>query len=114
MLTDPDQEIALLEVQKWRMVATSQLWGLASKAWEEWNHALHKATNSAMAQSEMDVRIQEHYHIQHPIIARDVHLFTQPLPDLLQARLGTKRRFLEKAAFQFEDSARMAKVVKGI
>ena len=91
------------------MVAISQLWGLASKAWEEQNHALRKDKNATIAQSEMDVKFQEYYHNQQTISTRDVQLFTQPLQDLLRARLGTKRRFLEKAAFLYEDSARMAK-----
>ena len=46
----------------------------------------------------MDVKIQEYYRNQQTISTRDVQLFTQPLQDLLRARLGTKRRFLEEAA----------------
>ena len=109
MLTALDQDITLAQAQKWTVVVISQLWGLASIAWEERNHALHKDKNATIAQSEMDVKFQEYYHNQQTISTRDVHLFTQPLQDLIRARLGTKRRILEKAAFLFEDSARMAK-----
>jgi len=109
MLTALDQDITLAQAQKWTMVVISQLWGLASIAWEERNHALHKDKNATIAQSEMDVNIQKYYCNRHFISTREVHLFTQPLQDLLRARLGTKRRFLEKAAFLYEDSARMAK-----
>ena len=114
MLTDLVQDITLAQAQKWTMVAISQLWGLASKAWEERNHALHKDKNATIAQSEMDVKIQEYYHNQQTISTRDVHLFTQPLQDLLRARLGTKRRICKRQPSYLRIQLGWQKVVNNI
>lgn len=43
------------------------------------------------------------YAQQHVICICDSHLFQHPLPDLLRARLGIKRRFLEKAEFLLKE-----------
>ena len=96
------------------MVAISQLWGLASKAWEERNHALQKDKNATIAQFEMDVKIQEYYHNQQTISTRDVHLFTQPLQDLLRARLGTKRRICKRQPSYLRIQLGWQKVVNNI
>ena len=99
MLTDPHQDITSSQAQNWTMMAISQLWGLASKAWEEQDHALHKATNAAIAQSEMDVKIQEYYHNQHNISTKVVHLpvYSTP-PGFALGPLGHQTKVFGKSS----------------
>ena len=66
--------------------------------------------NASITQSEYDDKIKRLYTSQkHTINKRDSHLFSKTLQELLTAQLGTKPRFLEKAAFLFKESARLAK-----
>ena len=62
----------------------------------------------------MEVKIQEYYHNQQTISTRDVHLFTQPLQDLLRARLGTKRRICKRQPSYLRIQLGWQKVVNNI
>ena len=73
------------------------------------NMVLHKGTNGSITQSDYDEKIKRLYKQQHTINKRNSHFFSQTLQELLTARQGIKRRFLEKAAFLFKESARLTK-----
>ena len=55
------------------------------------------------------MRVAALYAQQYDIFLRDRYLFHQPQEDPLRSKLGSKRRFLEKAKFLFEESAKMAR-----
>mgnify|MGYP006181726051 CR=1 FL=1 len=62
-----------------------------------------------MVDGESDVRITALYAQQYDTCVRDRHVFHQPLEDLLRSKLGSKRRFLKKTEFLFEESAKMTR-----
>ena len=109
MLSDPDQEVTTIQASRWIKTAIQQIWLLTSEAWEERNMVLQKGTNTSITQSDYDEKIKRLNKQQHTINKRDSHLFSKTLQELLTAQLGTKPRFLEKAAFLFKESARLAK-----
>ena len=109
MLSDPEQEVTTIQASRWMKTVIQQRWLLTSEAWEERNMVLHKGTNTSITKSDYDEKIKRLYKQQHTINKRDSHLFSKTLQELLTAQLGTKPRFLEKAAFLFKESARLAK-----
>ena len=109
MLSDPDQEVTTVQASRRMKTAIQQIWLLTSEAWEERNMVLQKGTNTSIIQSDYDEKIKRLNKQQHTINKRDSHRFSKTLQELLTARQGIKRRFLEKAAFLFKESARLTK-----
>ena len=91
--------------RRWKVGATIQLWTLASKAWESLSSTKRSSNAHIAQQSDLDAVVRtKMYAQQHVICISDSHLFQHPLPDLLRASLGVKRRFLEKAEFLLKEA----------